>query len=91
MILFQIRNISKTTFLSLMKNSESAKKILGKQHQGGVFTGDLGTLTNIVISTGSDRYGLGCWNWIKLKESTKSTFLITEEKQIRVVYWMHES
>ena len=47
------------------------------RQQGGVFTGITGSMSEVVIASGSDPTGLGRWNWIQLKGQSSSTYIIT--------------
>ena len=74
----------------LFKDKESAtilshnkQEHTGMRQQGGVFTGVIGQATNNTMSAGSDAEGLGRWNWIELKGSEFSTFIITAYQCVR--------
>ena len=48
-----------------------------------MLTGILGSLTNTVVATGSDSTGLGRWNWVEVKGSSKSTHIITAYQSVK--------
>ena len=51
--------------VSILTNNKQEN--LGMRQQGGVFTGITGSMSEVVIASGSDPTGLGRWNWIQLK------------------------
>ena len=60
--------------VSILSNNN--QEHLGMRQQGGVFTGVVGSISEVAIASGSDPSGLGRWNWIQLKGQSSSTYII---------------